>query len=69
RGIRDVTVTAPSFAVDCLETLEEIGFEYREMYLNKGGQSFVLVPALNDDDIHAKALADLVQRNLGGWLS
>lgn len=68
RGIRDVTVTAPSFAVDCLETLEEIGFEYREMYLNKGGQSFVLVPALNDDDIHATALGDLVLRHLGGWI-
>lgn len=67
RGIRAVTVTAPSFAVDCLETLEEIGFEYREMFLNKGGQSFVLVPALNDDDVHADALSDLVQRNLAGW--
>jgi ferrochelatase len=67
RGIKDVTVTAPSFAVDCLETIEEIGFEYREMYLNKGGRSFVLVPALNDDEIHADALTDIVMRNIAGW--
>jgi protoporphyrin/coproporphyrin ferrochelatase len=67
RGIKDVTVTAPSFAVDCLETIEEIGFEYRELFLNKGGRSFVLVPALNDDEIHADALTDLVLRTAAGW--
>jgi ferrochelatase len=67
RGIKDVTVTAPSFAVDCLETIEEIGFEYRELFLNKGGRSFTLVPALNDDEIHADALTDLVLRTASGW--
>lgn len=67
RGIKDVTVTAPSFAVDCLETIEEIGFEYRELYLNKGGRTFTLVPALNDDEVHAKALAHIVMRTAAGW--
>jgi len=67
RGIKDVTVTAPSFAVDCLETIEEIGVEYRELFLNKGGRTFTLVPALNDDDVHADALTDLVLRTAGDW--
>jgi ferrochelatase len=53
--------------VDCLETLEELGVEYRDMYMEGGGRSFTLVPALNDDDAHALALASLVMRNLQGW--
>jgi ferrochelatase len=66
-GVRDVTVASPAFSVDCLETLEELGVEYRHMYMEGGGQSFTLVPALNDDDAHAAALASLVLRNLAGW--
>jgi protoporphyrin/coproporphyrin ferrochelatase len=66
-GVRDVTVASPAFSVDCLETLEELGVEYRHMYMEGGGQSFTLVPALNDDDVHATALAAIVTRNLAGW--
>ncbi len=66
-GVRDVTVASPAFSVDCLETLEELGMQYREQYLSAGGASFTLVPALNDDDAHAAALAAIVMRNLQGW--
>jgi ferrochelatase len=66
-GVRDVTVASPAFSVDCLETLEELGVEYRHQYLEAGGTSFTLVPALNDDDEHARVLAAIVMRNLQGW--
>jgi ferrochelatase len=67
QGVRDVTVASPAFSVDCLETLEELGVEYRHQYLEAGGTSFTLVPALNDDDEHARVLAAIVMRNLQGW--
>lgn len=66
-GIRDVTVASPAFSVDCLETLEELGVEYRHQFMEAGGRSFTLVPALNDDDAHAQALAAIVMKNLRGW--
>ena len=67
RGIRDLTVASPSFAVDCLETLEEIALEYRDRFLGWGGERLTLVAALNDDDAHAQALAAIIENRLSGW--
>jgi ferrochelatase len=67
RGIRELTVASPSFAVDCLETLEEVAIEYRARFLEWGGQRLTLVPALNDDAEHAEALAELIKNRLGDW--
>ena len=63
-GVRRLTVVSPSFAVDCLETLEEVALEYRDKFLALGGERLTLVPALNDDDRHARALAAIVKRQL-----
>jgi protoporphyrin/coproporphyrin ferrochelatase len=67
RGVRKVTVASPSFAVDCLETLEEVAIEYRDKFLSWGGERLTLVPGLNDDDAHAEALANIVRSQLHGW--
>jgi ferrochelatase len=67
RGVRKLTVVSPSFAVDCLETLEEIAIEYRDQFMGLGGERLTLVPALNDDDRHAEVLAAIVQRHVVGW--
>ncbi len=56
-GVRAVTVVTPSFAVDCLETLEEIAVTSRSRFLAAGGERFTLVPALNDSAEHVTALA------------
>lgn len=58
RGIKNLAVLCPSFVADCLETLEEIGFEGREIFKLSGGENFYLVPCLND---RADYLASLVQ--------
>jgi ferrochelatase len=68
RGVRKLTVVSPSFAVDCLETLEEVAMEYREQFMALGGETFGLVPALNDDEIHAEVLANIAARQLQGWI-
>lgn len=67
RGVREVTVAAPSFAVDCLETLEEIGMQYRTEFARAGG-TLRLVPALNDSDAHVDLLREVIARHTGGWL-
>ena len=67
RGVRKLTVVSPSFAVDCLETLEEVAIEYRDKFLELGGERLTLVPALNDDDRHAQVLATIVKNQLQGW--
>jgi protoporphyrin/coproporphyrin ferrochelatase len=67
RGVRKVTVASPSFAVDCLETLEEVAMEYRDRFLEWGGERLTLVPGLNDDGDHAAALAAIIKNKLEGW--
>jgi ferrochelatase len=56
-GVRAVTVVTPSFAVDCLETIEEIGVASREKFLAAGGERFTLVPPLNESAAHVEALS------------
>jgi ferrochelatase len=59
-GIEHVQVICPGFSADCLETLEEIDEENREYFLGAGGKRFGYIPALNDDDAHIEALANLL---------
>lgn len=56
-GPRSVAVVCPGFAVDCLETLEEIAITGREQFLHAGGEQFAYIPALNARPDHAQALA------------
>ncbi len=67
RGIKDVTVICPGFAVDCLETLEEIDVENRAAFMRAGGERFEYVPALNARPEHAALLANLLARHSQGW--
>ena len=67
RGTRQVTVVCPGFAVDCLETLEEIDMENRTRFLAAGGERFQYVPALNARTEHARFLADLIAQHCQGW--
>jgi ferrochelatase len=66
-GVKRVDVMCPGFAVDCLETLEEISMEGREAFLHAGGESFHYIPCLNDDDAWISALTGIAQRHLAGW--
>ncbi|WP_342219602.1 ferrochelatase [Rickettsiella endosymbiont of Miltochrista miniata] len=60
RGIKNVTVICPGFAVDCLETLEEISKRYRALFLAAGGENFTYIPALNDSAEQVQLLSSLV---------
>jgi len=62
RGVRRLAVVCPGFAVDCLETLEEIAMRGRDAFLGAGGEHFEYIPALNDSATHVYCLARLVAR-------
>ncbi len=65
RGVRRVDVVCPGFAVDCLETLEEIALQNAELFHGAGGGELRYLPCLNDDALHADALAALARRVAG----
>ncbi len=67
RGVRELTVVCPGFALDCLETLEEINIEYRQRFLEARGRTFEYVPALNARIEHARFLAELIAQHCQGW--
>ena len=69
RGVREVSVVCPGFAVDCLETLEEIDIENRAAFLRAGGERFEYVPALNARASHAQCLSDLIAQHCQGWMT
>jgi ferrochelatase len=62
QGKKRLLVFEPSFTADCLETLEEIAIRARDSFLAAGGESLMLVPAVNSSDAWADAAADLVAR-------
>lgn len=68
-GLRRVDVFCPGFVADCLETLEEIGIEGREIFVAAGGKEFRQIPCLNGHAAWIAALTELVLRNLQGWLN
>ena len=67
RGVRALDIVCPGFAVDCLETLEEIAIAAREIFLRAGGERFTYVAALNARADHARALAGLLLDATRDW--
>ena len=67
-GIKKVDVLCPGFSVDCLETLDEIGREAREIFMAAGGERFRFIPCLNDRPDQIDLYVDLIRRNLAGWV-
>jgi ferrochelatase len=66
-GPKRLTVVCPGFATDCLETLEEICMQNRDMFLSHGGEAFEYVPCLNSSDAQVDLYARLVENHAQGW--
>ncbi|MGH8104864.1 MAG: ferrochelatase [Arenimonas sp.] len=67
QGIKTVDIICPGFAVDCLETLEEIKIQNQEIFQKAGGENLRYIAALNESPGHACALAHLIKRHCQGW--
>ena len=64
QGVKTVDVVCPGFAVDCLETLEEISVENAHLFRAAGGEALRYIPCMNASDAHADALATLARTRL-----
>ena len=67
-GVRRIAIVNPGFASDCLETLEEIAVQAREIFEEHGGERFSHIPCLNDSDRGMSVIGALVRRELQGWI-
>ncbi|BDV38109.1 ferrochelatase [Methylocystis bryophila] len=66
-GVKRLVVMTPGFSADCLETLEEIGLELRDEFLQEGGEKFARITCLNDGEEGMRLLETLARRELQGW--
>lgn len=64
QGVKHLAIISPAFSSDCLETLEELEFENREIFMEAGGEQYHYIPALNDRDDHIDALVDILTPTL-----
>ncbi|MBF6647691.1 ferrochelatase [Methylobacter sp. BlB1] len=64
QGVKKIDVVCPGFAVDCLETLEEIAMENKALFIKAGGETYRYIPALNDSKLHADAIVKLIEQKL-----
>ena len=69
QGVKRIQVLCPGFAVDCLETLEEIAIRGKEQFMAGGGERFEYIPALNSDKGHVALMRSLVEQHVRGWAS
>ena len=59
KGCKKLLIVAPAFVADCLETSIEIGEEYKDLFLNAGGETFELVESLNSSDKWLDAISQI----------
>lgn len=63
-GTKHIAVASPAFSADCLETLEELVEENKEVFTEAGGESYHYIPALNDRDDHIDVMIDLIKPHI-----
>lgn len=64
QGKKHVIILAPAFTADCLETLEELEVENRDIFIEAGGENYHYIPAANGDPLFIDALEDIVRKHL-----
>ena len=67
-GTDNIHVISPAFSSDCLETIEELNEENREIFIDNGGKKFGYIPCLNDREDHIHLLTSLLENELHGWV-
>ncbi len=63
-NIKKVVLVCPGFSADCLETLEEIAVQNKEIFIKNGGISYRYIPCLNENDEHINCLKNIIKDNL-----
>jgi len=58
-GNRKVLIAAPSFTADCLETVIELGHEYKSLFEGAGGEELTVAGSLNFSPAWIKAIGEI----------
>jgi len=66
--VEHLQIVAPGFSADCLETIEELDGENREIFVEHGGKKFSYIPCLNDQSDHINLIGALIKNELQGWI-
>lgn len=61
KGIKKLAVVTPAFVADCLETLEEIAMEANHQFKENGGEEFLAIPCMNDEDEWCGVVANWIE--------
>lgn len=61
QGIKKLVIVSPAFVSDCLETLEEIHEEGKEIFMEAGGESYTTIPCLNTRPDWVKAISKILE--------
>jgi len=64
QGIKNIAIISPAFSADCLETLEELEKENRDIFMDAGGQEYRYISALNDREDHIEALVSIIETSI-----
>jgi ferrochelatase len=67
--LESIHVVCPGFSADCLETIEEIGEENREVFQHAGGGEYHYIPALNGRPDFCDSLVQLVLDSCPQWFA
>lgn len=65
RGLKRLAVVAPSYTVDCLETLEEVAIVGEDAFRSAGGERLTVVPCLNGSPDWVASFASILRQH---WL-
>lgn len=60
-GVKNIAIMSPAFSADCLETLEELVEENKEVFIEAGGENYHYIPCLNDRDDHIEAIVEMIK--------
>jgi ferrochelatase len=66
-GVKRVDVICPAFTADCLETLEEIAIQNKEVFIEAGGGDYHYIPALNASPEFIACLTGMVEQHTKSW--
>lgn len=65
-GVNNLLIVCPAFVSDCLETLQEMGIEGKEIFLKAGGENFTLIPCLNIQTLWTEAVTAWIKDYIAG---
>ena len=68
QGVKSVDIFCPGFSSDCLETLEEIAVQNKQLFIDAGGLDYRYIPALNATAKHIDAIKEIIELKTADWL-